>query len=336
MRFPFASLLIAEIAPRLGIAVELEPEFKFAGELVFPNGRRHVFRNTNFNINPAGSAEIAKDKEYTKFFLRKAGLNVPRGQAFFAASLNANLPAGNRRGIPEAAAYALGLGYPVYVKPNNLSQGRLVAKVYDEARLVEMAAAIVDKNPVFVVEEPCEGRDYRVVVLGGKVISAYERIPLAVVGDGVSTVDGLLWAAKFKLVEAGRPNSEIDLADVRIDIKLESEGLSRDSVIAEGRGIRLLDNANLSTGGHSVDVTDAIHPAFGGLAVKACRALGLRFAGVDFICADLGGDPARQTWNVIEINAAPGLDNYAALGEEQAGRVRQLYQAILEFLAAEE
>jgi D-alanine-D-alanine ligase-like ATP-grasp enzyme len=336
MRYPFASLLIAEIAPQLGIAVELEPEFQFAGELVFPNGRRRIFRNTNFNINPAGSAEIAKDKGYTKFFLRKAGINVPQGRAFFSDGLNANLSAGSRRGIAEAAAYARELGYPLYVKPNNLSQGLLVAKVYDEPRLVEMAQAITVKTPVFLLEEPCAGRDYRVVVLGGKVISAYERVPLAVTGDGVSTVDGLLEQAKSALAGAGRPNSEIDLTDVRIDIKLESEGLARDSVVPAGVSVRLLDNANLSTGGQSVDVTEGIHPAFAGLAAQACQALGLRFAGIDIICEDLCADPARQSWAVIEVNAAPGLDNYAALGEEQAGRVRALYQAILEFMAAED
>jgi hypothetical protein len=54
MRYPFASLLIEEVAPTLGIKVELEPEYGFAGELIFPDGRRHLFRNTNFNVNPAG------------------------------------------------------------------------------------------------------------------------------------------------------------------------------------------------------------------------------------------------------------------------------------------
>jgi D-alanine-D-alanine ligase-like ATP-grasp enzyme len=336
MRFPFASLLIADIAPELGIAVELEPEFKFAGELIFPNGRRRVFRNTNFNINPAGSAEIAKDKGYTKYFLRKAGMHVPEGQAFFSQTLNANLPAANRRGIAEALDYAHKQGYPLYIKPNNLSQGRLVVKVYNESRLVEMAAAILEKTQVFLLEEPCPGRDYRVVVLGDNVISAYERVALAVQGDGVSSVAGLLSTTKLKLSESGRPNSEIDLTDVRIDIKLESGGLSRDSIIPDGRKLPLLDNANLSTGGNSMDVTDSIHPGFAEIAVKACRALSLRFAGIDILCADISAEPSRQIWNVIEVNAAPGLDNYAALGAEQAGRVRQLYQAILEYMALEE
>jgi hypothetical protein len=53
------------MAPEMGIQVELEADFCFAGELVFPNGKRHLFRNTNFNVDPAGSTEIAKDKNYT-------------------------------------------------------------------------------------------------------------------------------------------------------------------------------------------------------------------------------------------------------------------------------
>src|SRR5947199_5620486 len=119
-------MLIAEIAPAMGIAVELEPEYKYAGELIFPGGKRHLFRNTNFNVNPAGAAELAKDKGYTSFFLRKHGLNAPINKAFFSEKLNANLPVERRRGIREAIEFAEELGFPVFVKPNNLSQGALV------------------------------------------------------------------------------------------------------------------------------------------------------------------------------------------------------------------
>lgn len=35
MRYPFASQLIQELGPTLGMRVKLEPEYGFAGELVF-------------------------------------------------------------------------------------------------------------------------------------------------------------------------------------------------------------------------------------------------------------------------------------------------------------
>jgi D-alanine-D-alanine ligase-like ATP-grasp enzyme len=333
MRYPFASRIIEEVGPSMGIRVELEPEHGFAGELVFPNGRRHLFRNTNFNVNPAGSTEIAKDKAYTSHFLRKHGFHVPEGRTFFADKLNAHLPPGKRRGVRDAIDYALTLGLPVFVKPNNLSQGACVTKIHDAADLPAVAEEIFRRTTVMLVEQACPGRDYRVVVLGDRIISVYERVPLSVTGNGVHTIDELLVQAQQDLERQGRPNSEIDTTDPRIDLKLRALGLHRATVLQAGEHRFLLDNANLSTGGMSVDVTDAIHPSFADIAIRAMHALGLRLAGVDVLCDDIGSAAEGQTWNIIEINAAPGLDNYASLGEEQAERVRDLYRRILGFLA---
>lgn len=333
MRYPFASIIISEIAPSLGIVVELEPEYGFAGELIFPDGRRHLFRNTNFNVNPAGSTEIAKDKGYTSYFLRKHGFNVPTGKAFFSDQLNQNLPADRRRGIPDAVAFAKKLGFPLFAKPNNLSQGVLVTKVYNAAELRCTAHRIFERTAVMLVEEACFGRDYRVVVLGDKIISAYERIPLSVRGNGVDSVDKLLKDAKEKLSDFGRPNAEIDPTDPRIDIKLGQLKLLRNSVIPEGESVFLLDNANLSTGGTSSDVTGELHPSFAAIAIHATKTIGLQLSGVDLLCNDISRDAADQVWNIIEINAAPGLDNYASLGDDQNDRVKGLYREVLEYLA---
>lgn len=333
MRYPFASLLIAEIGPPMGIQVELEPEYKFAGELIFPSGKKHLFRNTNFNVNPAGSTEIAKDKGYTSFFLRKHGLQVPKNKTFFSEKLNSNLPTEKRRGLSEAIAYACDIGFPVFIKPNNLSQGAFVTKAYRTSDIAETAARIFERTDVLLVEQVCPGRDYRVVVLGESIISAYERIPLAVTGDGRLTVTELLLVARSQLEQLGRPNSEIDSLDPRIDIRLRESFKSRLFIPAEGEKVVLLDNANLSTGGTSADVTNSIHPTFKTIAIAATKALGLQLCGVDILCEDLTTDATDQTWNIIELNAAPGLDNYSSLGSEQAERVRDLYRRILEYLA---
>lgn len=333
MRAAFAADLIAQVGAELGLRVELEPEFGFVGEVIFPNGKRHLFRNANFNVNPAGSVEIAKDKSYTCYFLGKAGFQVPQGKAFFSDALNKNLPPAKRRGMDEALRYAQTIGFPVYVKPNNLSQGVLVAKATNEAELLDAAQRILKKTHVMLVEHACVGRDYRVVVLGQDVISAYERIPLGICGDGHSTVQQLLCAARDALPGQGRPNAEIDVDDYRIDVLLARRGATRASVPALGEQWGLLDNANLSSGGTSVDVTSQVHASFNTLAVQSAAALGLTLAGVDFICADITRPAAEQAWVILEVNGAPGLDNYAALGTEQAQRVRTLYRRILQHLA---
>jgi D-alanine-D-alanine ligase-like ATP-grasp enzyme len=247
MRHPFASRLISKIAPSLGITVELEPEFGFVGELIFPDGRRHLFRNTNFNLNPAGSTEIAKDKQYTSYFLKKSGFNVPASKAFFSGHLNAYLSDKSRRTIIDAAEYALTMGFPVFVKPNNLSQGTLVVKVHSLSQLHEVARRIFERTDVMMVQQPIYGSDYRVVILHGEVISAYERIPLHVTGNGFLTIEELLVQARNNLKDSGRSNSDIDINDFRIDQKLSSSGLSRSTVVGVNEVVVLLDNANSPT-----------------------------------------------------------------------------------------
>ncbi|QDX30217.1 cyanophycin synthetase [Dickeya poaceiphila] len=329
MNRPFVSALLLEIAPTLGIRIELEPEFGFVGEIIFPNEKIHLFKNRNLNLNSSASSDIANDKSYTNYFLRKKGFNVPQGKTFFSERLNKNLYQENRRGIEEAKQFAESLGLPVFVKPNDLSQGAWVTKVYDTPSMDVICNHIFSRTDVLLVEQVCPGRDYRVVVLGETIISAYERIPLAVAGDGVRTIQQLLLDAQHTQPLHGRPNSEIDPDDPRIDIKLANLGLNRESILPAGQKTFLLDNANLSTGGTSMDVTNSIHKSFASLAIAATASLGLCVAGVDIICHDLCTDAATQSWNIIEINAAPGLDNYAASGAEQRERVKELYRRIL-------
>jgi D-alanine-D-alanine ligase-like ATP-grasp enzyme len=333
MKHPFASRMISRVAPSLGIKVELEPEYGFVGELIFPDGRRHLFRNTNFNLNPAGSTEIAKDKQYTSYFLRKFGFNVPKSKAFFSDCLNSNLAEVSRRSIHDAAEYAMAMGFPVFVKPNNLSQGILVVKAHSLRQLHEVSRKIFEKTEVMMVQEPVDGLDYRVVILHGEVISAYERIPLQVTGNGLLTIDELLVQAKNNLETSGRSNADIHIDDFRIDQKLSMAGLTRSSVAEMNQTIVLLDNANLSSGGCSRDITSDIHQDFIEIARKAAQSIGLVLCGVDIIADDLTACASTQNWAIIELNAAPGLDNYASIGEVQMKRVEDMYRRVLLSLA---
>ena len=80
--------------------------------------------------------------------------------------------------------------------------------------------------------------------------------------------------------------------------------------------ILLLNNANLSTGGDSSDVTDCIHKEFKKIAINITKDMGLRICGVDLmVIGDIKEKPNK--YFVIEINAAPGLDHYVTIGKEQ-------------------
>lgn len=330
IKVPFVPRLLARIADRTGVRVELEPEFQFAGKMIFPDGQSHVFRANNLNINRAGSVAIAEDKSYTSYFLRQAGLNAPRELSFFSDKLRNNLVSANRRSLEEACQFAVGVGYPVIVKPNNGSLGNLVVKAHDPEDIASAAARIFEKHPVALVQQFLTGNDYRIVVLGDEVISAYQRTALHVTGDGRSNIEQLMLRKKEGLAAHGRPNTEIDPSDFRIDAVLERHGITRASILPEGAVQALLDNANLSSGGDARDITTLLHPSLADIAVAATRSIGLNLCGVDIICAD--ATKPSPDYTILELNGSPGLDNYASVGEEQSRRVDEMYIKIVKFL----
>jgi D-alanine-D-alanine ligase-like ATP-grasp enzyme len=321
---------LARIAEKAGVRIELEPEFEFAGRIVFPDGNTHVFRANNLNINRAGSVAIAEDKNYTSYFLRRSGLRVPKELTFFSEELALNLDPAKRRSPRDACEFAAEIGYPVIVKPNDGSLGSLVVKAHSPEDVVSASERIFEKHHVALIQEFLSGNDYRIVVLGDEIISAYQRIPFHVVGDGRSTIDDLILRRKGGLAAHGRPNAEIDPCDFRIDAVLRRHELKRTSVLPEGSVQALLDNANLSSGGDARDITSTLHPSLAETAIKATRSIGLNLCGVDVICAD--ATKASPDYAIVELNAAPGLDNYASVGEDQSLRVDGMYLRIVEFL----
>ena len=79
-----ASEVIAKIGPRLGLTVNLEPQYRYVGQIITADGRKFYFRNTNFDLNGQGAAEMAKDKDYAAYFMRLLGYRVPEGETFYS------------------------------------------------------------------------------------------------------------------------------------------------------------------------------------------------------------------------------------------------------------
>jgi D-alanine-D-alanine ligase-like ATP-grasp enzyme len=326
---PFVSEIICRVAPRIGATVLMEPEYGFAGQITFKNGKKVLFRDRAFDINPLASSGIARVKSYTDFFLKLYGYKTIEGQTFFSKSTNERLKV--KRTIHDGFHYARRLGFPVILKPNNLSEGILVTKVHTRKEYYATATKILERTPVMLVQKFYEGFDYRIVVLDREVISAYQRIPLFIIGDGQSSIKTLLLRKQRHFKEIGR-NTQIQLDDFRISQKLQRQKLRLSSIPARREKIFLLDNANLSTGGDAIDVTEHIHKDFQRLAVSITRDMGLRMCGVDIITSH----DIRTKLNgyvIIEINSAPGLDNYASIGNKQKSRVDQLYLKVLKALS---
>ncbi len=322
--------MLEKIAPKIGATVVLEPRWKVVGQITFKGGRRSYFRYNTLDLNPVGASDIAKDKDYANFFMKAMGYPIVPGSRTFFSDEWARAIGAPRRDINAAYRYARRLGLPVIVKPNSGSQGVAVALVYNKRGFYRAARDVFKQDRVMLVQRPVFGKDYRLVVLDNKVISAYERIPLSITGDGKSSIGKLLEEKQKQFVASSR-DTRIKQDDPRIANKLARQRLTFRLIPAKGERIYLLDNANLSTGGDSKDVTEKTHPAFKRLAIKLTRDMGLRLCGVDLmIKGDIREKPG-VFW-VLEINAAPGLDHYAQMGRTQEKIVEALYLEVLRHL----
>ena len=201
-KLPFITQCLIDVAPKIGAQVIPEPEYGFVGQILFKNGNQSLFKGSFFGLNSNGASKISSDKGYSYYFLKKMGFSIPETQTFFSTALNEKLTI--KRGINEGSEYAQSLGLPVIVKPNDESWGRDVAKVHNKADFFQFANTILAYSRVCLVQEFCVGKDYRIVVLDDKVHCAYERILLAIIGDGQSTIDALLVAKQMELKESGR------------------------------------------------------------------------------------------------------------------------------------
>lgn len=322
--------MLQKIAPRIGATVLMEPEWEIVGQITFKSGRHSYFRYNTLDLNPMGGSEIARDKDYSNFFMKAMGYpTVPGSKTFFSEQW-ANAIGSARRNIDAAYRHARKIGFPVIVKPNSGSQGVGVSLVHDKREFYKAVRSVFKRDRIVLIQKPVVGKDYRLVVLDKKIISAYERIPLNVVGNGKSTIGQLLKLKQKQFVASSR-DTQIKTDDPRVAIKLKHQGLTFRSVPVKGQQVYLLDNTNLSTGGDSVDVTERVHPEFRKLAIKLTRDMGLRLCGVDLM---IEGDISQKpdTYWVLEINSAPGLDHYVKMGKAQEKIVEDLYLEVLKHM----
>lgn len=239
---------------------------------------------------------IAQDKELTKKMLAAAGVPVPEGRPVVSAE--------------DAWLAAQEIGGPVVVKPQDGNQGKGVT-VNVSTREAVMAG--FDNARRFrddiLVERYLVGSDYRVLVVGDKLIAAARREPPLVVGDGVSTVTELV--AKVNADPRRGSGHATPLTRIRLDdiakARLAEQNLTVDSVPDKGRRVILRNNANLSTGGTATDVTDDVHPEVAARCIAAARMIGLDICGVDVVCETVMRPLEEQRGGIVEVNAAPGL-----------------------------
>lgn len=316
--------IFEKLSKEMNFQILFEP-FKYVGQITFDNGNKIYFKSSCLDINNYGSSVIANDKDYANFFMQLLGYSIIKGEKFYSDKWANSIKSNETK--EKALIYAKEVGYPLIVKPNSGSQGKAVARVDNEQQLIEALHNAFEIDKIVLVQELIYGKDYRVVVMEDKIIAAYERIPLNVTGDGLHTIKELIQIKQEQFKKEGK-DIFIKLDDIRIINTLKLQNYTFNSVVSKNTNVRLLINANLSSGGDAIDVSDQISPSIAKMCIQLTKDMGLSLCGVDLMI-DYDISKELTKYFILEINSAPGLDNYAMLGYEQKKKVENLYRLIL-------
>ncbi|PXW99552.1 cyanophycin synthetase [Sphaerotilus hippei] len=281
--------------------------------------RQRRIQAAEVDTTSAVAESIAQDKDLTKRLLRAAGAPVPFGRPVSDPD--------------DAWAAALEVGLPVVVKPQDGNQGKgVTVNIVDRAHLDLAYQAAAEIGEV-MVEKYLPGSDFRMLVVGDRLVAAARRDPPQVSGDGVHTVRELV--DQVNADPRRGSGHATSLTRIRFDdiaiARLAMQGLKPESVPSKGQRVILRNNANLSTGGSATDVTDDVHPEVAARAVAAAQMVGLHICGVDIVCESVLRPLEAQSGGIVEVNAAPGLRMHLA---PSYGKGRPVGEAIIQNLFA--
>lgn len=257
---------------------------------------------TTFDCDSHLDSDFTTRKDECKIFMQTLGLPVPEGDIVFSEK--------------EALEVAKEIRYPVAVKPVVGHKGiGVTAGVRDSRELASAYSsalvAIPEDQPTrIIVEKSISGTDFRLLCVNGKFVAAIERRPASVTGDGYATIAELIRRENRQPERLDTPTSAMSKiqCDQAMELYLDEQGFSLNSVIKKGRTVYLRKVANLSAGGMSIDATSTIHDDNIILAQDIAQHFRLTCLGIDVIAENLSESwKSNSNFAILEINAAPGI-----------------------------
>lgn len=292
-------LLIAEAGQR-GVEVDiLDADDNFV-RLRRGSKVEYIKQATRTSADTYIAALLMENKSVTKQLLHEAGLPVPDGFAVHSVEEA-------RRFWPRLK----GAGIVIKPRSTNFGEGVYILRTADwtPPQAEEAVAAALRLDSVVLLEAFIQGPEYRFLVIGDETVAVLQRIPANVCGDGLRSIRQLV--AEKNLDPRRGSGYHTPLEQIRLTeteaAYLAAQGLDFDSILPVGKRVLLRENSNISTGGDSIDHTDAVHPGYKAAAVAAARAVGAKICGADIIIPDLHTAPTPHNYAFIELNFNPAL-----------------------------
>lgn len=192
---------------------------------------------------------------------------------------------------------------PLVIKPRNTNYGigiTVFNKIATKKQILNAIEYAFKFDINILVEEYIKGMEYRFLVVDGKCLSVVNRRCASIVGNGVSNIKELI-EEKNK-----EPWHFLTATPVKMDEPvveyLKLQGYNYETIIPKDKRVFLRANANCSTGGESIVMTEIIPAKFKKISEKVAKIFNAKICGVDIIIDDLKED----NYSIIEINDSPG------------------------------
>lgn len=277
--------------------------------------RRHIF-GYNFELNAASGHLITSDKCATAELLGHNGIPAVEHRLFLRPNLAGYVASGGNWG--EMLSYFESRKSDLVCKSNTGTGGNQVYRARTPLELELSVHKLFSANRAVALSPFINiDSEYRLVMLGDTCELAYEKVRPGVVGDGRSTLLGLI----LRDYPGGR------LADKLIAGLSEEEGELLSSVPEQNEYVTLSWRHNLGKGAQAVELDRETRAALSGVAVSCMSALNLNFVSVDII-------KSNDKLLVMEINSGVMMESYAGQGEGEYETAREIYRkAVVEMFS---
>ena len=288
-----SALEVCNAAKEVGLPII---EFDNSGFYQIGYGKQgKIIESSISNNTSCVAADISCDKLLTKKLLSIQNLPVSKGERVY--------------NVIDLLRTAERIGYPVVLKPEFGNKGNgVILNIKTEKELLKCYQKLLEEFKEIIVEKYYQGDDYRVCVVGNKVVAVSKRIPPVVVGDGQKTIKELI--DEINSDELRGEDHEKPLTKIKVDEEvmrnLSENNYNLSSVLSDGEKVYIRKNSNLSTGGTAVDYTDQISDENKEICIRAAKTIGLDICGID-ICTNDISKSLMSEGAILEVNAAPGL-----------------------------
>lgn len=278
--------------------------------IVYPPGEQPILiRNNVTELGSAIGTNLANLKYDSTLLASKVGFRVPKTIVIEGTES----PLNGEDLLKETGR--------IVVKPMDAAYGDGISTNVRTAEELKSAVELARQHCVVseavVVQEYCEGRDFRLFMLAGQLVAAIERVPLMLEGDGVHTISQLI---DKKIIELeAKDDNKIKPIKINRDQLIETQKLESGKILDVGEVLSVQGVANLSKGGFAIDITDIVNEKLVILAKALAELMSLDMCAVDVLSNDISKDPDVANTVFIEINAAPGFRGhyYPAIGKRR-------------------